>query len=164
MAFPKTWSFVALSLAILGGVACAHHGRHGTNHDPAAVRAAIERSLAQFSADVLRGDATAAASVFAPDAEYFHAARTGFLVGRPSIEESFARLFKSVRFSESVITTRSVEVDGDTAYETGTNRFTSQAGDAPPVTRTGRYLTVWRRQPDGSWRIRVDAVMTDPSP
>ena len=55
-------------------------------------------------------------------------------------------------------------MDGDTAYETGTNRITSQAGDAPPVTRTGRYLTVWRRQPDGSWRIRVDAVMTDPTP
>lgn len=166
MAVPRMgrMGFLGISVALLGGVACVYGGPRPPRQDPGAVRAAIERTLAQFSADMLRGDAAAVASAFAPDAEYFHVARAGFLVGRPAIEESFARLFKSVRFPEVVINTRSVEVDGDTAYETGINRITSQAGDAPPVTRTGRYLTVWRRQPDGSWRIRVDAVMTDPTP
>ncbi len=76
----------------------------------------------------------------------------------------FAARFKAARFIDVAIATVSVQVEGDTAYETGTNRVTVQAGDAPPVTRTGRYLTVWKRQPDGVWRIRVDAIVPDPSP
>jgi hypothetical protein len=50
------------------------------------------------------------------------------------------------------------------AFGPGSGRAQIQAGDAPPVTRTGRYLTVWKRQPDGVWRIRVDAIVPDPSP
>jgi ketosteroid isomerase-like protein len=76
----------------------------------------------------------------------------------------FAARFKAARFIDVAIATASVQVDGDTAYETGTNCVTVRARDAPPVTRSGRYLTVWKRQPDGVWRIRVDAIVPDPSP
>lgn len=155
---------VALFLSFAGG-ACAHNGHvAAARHDPAAVRATIEGTLAQFSAAMKRADPGAIASMFTEDGEYVVASRKGFIAGRPAVEEHFARVFKAVRFHDVAITTLSVQVDGDTAYETGTNSVTFQAGDTPPTTRTGRYLTVWKRQSDGVWRIRVDAVIPDPSP
>ena len=145
--------------------ACAHAGQGvPVRQDPAAVRTAIEGALGQFSAAMKRGDAGAIASLFADDAQYITAATKGFVTGRAAIEEVFAARFKAGRFLEVTVTTASVEVEGDTAYETGTNRVVMQVGDASPVTRTGRYLTVWVRQPDGVWRIRVDAIVPDPSP
>jgi uncharacterized protein (TIGR02246 family) len=157
---------VAISLVLaFSGAACAHPGRGSPErHDPAAVRAAIEGTLAQFSGAMKRADAGAVATMFTEDGEYIVAAAKGFITGRAAIEEVFAARFKAARFLDVTITTVSVQVEGDTAFETGTNRLTLQAGDAPPATRTGRYLTVWKRQPDGVWRIRVDAIVPDPSP
>ena len=57
-----------------------------------------------------------------------------------------------------------VPPSGDLAYERGTNRITRQQGSATPVTSTGRYLTVWRRQSDGRWLIQADMVVADPAP
>lgn len=158
-------SWPACVVLVLSGVACAHDG-HGASapRDPAAVRAAIEANLAQFSAAMKRADAGAIASMFTEDGEYITAATKGFPTGRTAIQDVFAARFKAARFVDVAITTASLQVVGDTAYETGTNRLTIQAGDAPPVTRTGRYLTVWKHEPDGVWRIRVDAIVPDPTP
>ncbi len=54
-------------------------------------------------------------------------------------------------------------MSGDLAWETGTNRLVVQVGDAPPATRTGRYLVAWKRGADGRWRYRVDAIVPDPA-
>jgi uncharacterized protein (TIGR02246 family) len=154
MFMPRLRSSAAGLVLASSVVACAHPG-HGTpeRHDPVAVRAAMRRA-----------DARAIASMFAEDGEYIVAATKGFVTGRMAIEELFAARFKAVRFTDVAVTTISVQVEGDTAYETGTNRLTFQAGDAAPVTRTGRYPTVWKQQVDGAWRIRVDAIIPDPSP
>ena len=164
MVLSSKWSCAVALLLTLGVAACAHSG-HGTpvSHDPAAVRAAIEATLAQFSAAMKRADAAAIASMYTEDGEYIVAAAKGFVTGRAAIEEMFAARFKAARFIDVAIVTVSVQVEGDTAYETGTNRVIVQVGDAPPVTRTARYLTVWRRQADGVWRIRADAIVPDPS-
>ena len=107
-------------------------------HDPAAVRAAIEGTLAQFSAAMKQADARTIASMYTEDGEYFSAATKGFTTGRVAIEDMFAARFKATRFIDVALTTVSLQVEGDTAYETGTNRVTFQAGDAPAVTRTAR--------------------------
>ena len=143
-------------------LACAH-APPVPAADPAEVRASIDGTLREFGAAMRRADPAAIASMFTEDGEYVVATRKGFVTGRAAVEEHFARLFKTVRFLDVVITTVSVQVEGDMAYETGTNSVTLQAGEAPPVTRTGRYLTVWKRQADGVWRIRVDAIVPDPA-
>jgi uncharacterized protein (TIGR02246 family) len=154
-------SFVMLLLASLT-IACAH-GPSVRTTDPAEVRAAIEGTLRQFGAAMQRADAPAIASMFTEDGEYIAATTKGFITGRAAIEDTFRARFTSARFIDVAINTVSLQVEGDTAYETGTNRLTFQVGDAPPITRTGRYLTVWKRQADGAWRIRVDAIIPDPA-
>ena len=47
-------------------------------------------------------------------------------------------------------------VDGSTAYERGVATMTTQAGAAQPKTSKGKYVTVMRRQSDGSWKLVLD--------
>jgi uncharacterized protein (TIGR02246 family) len=151
-----------LLMSAMLATACAH-GPAVRTPDTAEVRAAIEGTLREFGGAMQRADAAAIGAMFTEDAEYITAATKGFISGRAAIEDAFRARFKAARFLDVAIVTVSLQVVGDTAYETGTNRLTFQAGDAPPVTRTGRYLSVWRRGADGVWRIRVDAIIPDPA-
>ncbi len=39
-------------------------------------------------------------------------------------------------------------------------RSTDKAGQ--PITKTGRYMTVWRKQRDGDWKVAMDASADEP--
>ena len=143
--------------------ACSHAAPARAPTDPAETRAAIEAANVRFAAAVMRGDTAAIAQIFAEDGEAIAATEKGFVSGRPALEAYYAGRLRAARFHDVVITTTAVDVVGDLAWETGRNRLTVQVGDAPPTTRTGRYLVVWKRQQDGRWLIRVDAVIPDPA-
>ena len=53
---------------------------------------------------------------------------------------------------------------GDLGYTIGTYRmeYRDPAGD--PVVIDGKYLTVWKRQPDGSWMVAVDMFNANQAP
>ena len=51
-------------------------------------------------------------------------------------------------------TSAEVSAGGDLGYTIGEYRVTVSPGDS--VVETGRYLTVWRRQADGSWKVEAD--------
>ncbi len=127
------------------------------------MRAAIEATNAQFAAAMMKADAAAIATLFTEDGEVIPPTAKGFITGRTALEGYYAARFKAARFLEVAITTVAVEVSGDMAWETGTNRVVVQVGDGTPTTRTGRYLVAWKRGGDGRWRYRVDAVIPDPA-
>jgi len=155
---PAPLIFLLLNLS-----ACSHTPPAGASSDLSGVRAAIEAANMRVAAAVMRGDAAAIAQIVAEDGEAIATTEKGFVSGRPALEAYYAGRLRAARFRDVVITTVAVEVAGDLAWETGRNRLTVQVGDAPPTTRTGRYLVVWKRQPDGRWLIRVDAVIPDPA-
>lgn len=49
-----------------------------------------------------------------------------------------------------------VSVSGDLGYTVGNAVFTGKRADGAPEVRYSKYLTVWKRQRDGSWRYVVD--------
>jgi uncharacterized protein (TIGR02246 family) len=149
---------LASSLALLLG--CAHEAP--VTVPLGTLKAAIQQNESQFAQALMRGDAAAVANLFREDAQYIPGWQKGRLEGRAAIQALFQQRLAAAHFLEVVMTTGAVGTDGDLAYETGTNRLTRQTGDAPPVTTTGRYLTVWHHQPDGQWRIQVDMVVVDP--
>lgn len=59
-------------------------------------------------------------------------------------------------------TPESGELSGDMGYTWG--HYVGHAKDAAgnPVTTTGRYMTIWKKQPDGSWKIELDASNEEP--
>jgi uncharacterized protein (TIGR02246 family) len=57
-----------------------------------------------------------------------------------------------------------VELDGwgDIAYARGTYSLTMVIEGAPePIMDMGKNLAIWRKQPDGSWKIAVDTFNSD---
>ena len=143
--------------------ACAHRaGARGTSD--ADVRAAVAAGNTEFARALVAGDARAMAAVFTDDGEVIPAMQRGFVSGRTEIEAYNARRLEARRYLDVVITTVQLGVSGDVAWETGTSRITLQQGESAPVTVTGRYLAVWKREPDGRWRIRADLPVADPAP
>ena len=52
--------------------------------------------------------------------------------------------------------------DGAGAWGWTSGRYVStRPGADGPVSREGRYLTVWQRQPDGAWKVAVDTGVPD---
>ena len=46
---------------------------------------------------------------------------------------------------------------GDMGYTWGHYEGHSKDANGNPVTTSGRYMTIWRKQTDGSWKVVVDA-------
>jgi ketosteroid isomerase-like protein len=58
-----------------------------------------------------------------------------------------------------------VAASGDIAYDEGFYLMTTKVAKGKPVLDRGKYLTVWRKQTDGSWKAIADMWSSDlPSP
>ena len=55
-----------------------------------------------------------------------------------------------------------VSPSGDFGYTMGENAFTVPGPDGSLLTMRGRYLTVWRKAPDGSWECVMDIWNSGP--
>jgi ketosteroid isomerase-like protein len=64
-------------------------------------------------------------------------------------------------FKDGSAKTEDVMVSGDLAVETGTFAWTLQPKSGAEVKDKGKYLTVWKRQADGSWKIVRDIDNSD---
>lgn len=56
-----------------------------------------------------------------------------------------------------------VSAAGDLGYTTGPYEFRKDAADAMPASY-GNYFTIWKRQPDGVWKVLIDYGTTNPAP
>jgi uncharacterized protein (TIGR02246 family) len=129
----------------------------------AEVRKWIEKGNSLWVDGFKRGDAALVAEAFAPDA--VNVGKDGTAdVGRDAIRE---RTRKYLETSGPATTARAdigdFVISGDLAYEWGTSdaRFAPKPGG--PAKRAGRYLTCWKKQPDGSWKIfRNNSLEAEP--
>jgi uncharacterized protein (TIGR02246 family) len=88
------------------------------------------------------------------------------VTGRAAIRE-FMRVFLSMPDFSLSFETAKVEVsrDGDFAYSLGTNKVTLVDSNGRRMKDRGKYLTVYRKQPDGTWKVVADTGNSDlPSP
>lgn len=161
---PQLTGAPLVAALVFACAACAHSPGASKDSELAAVRAAIEAANAEFAGALVRGDARAMAEVFAEDGQIVPASGPGFVTGRAEIEAYQERRLEARRYLEAVITTRDLGASGDLAWETGTIRVSIKQEPGAPVTVTGRYLAVWRRDPDGRWRIQADLPVSDPVP
>ena len=56
-----------------------------------------------------------------------------------------------------------VASSGDMGYTTGTNAVTMPDSTGKPSTMRGRYITVWRKEADGKWRVTEDYATPAPT-
>jgi ketosteroid isomerase-like protein len=56
----------------------------------------------------------------------------------------------------AVFTLLETQVAGDWAYDRGNYTLTVTPKSGKPTETSGKYLTIYKRQPDGSWKIYRD--------
>ena len=57
-----------------------------------------------------------------------------------------------------------VSKSGDLGYTSGSYKFSFKDPSGKPATDKGKYLTVWKKQTDGSWKVLFDMFNTDLPP
>lgn len=116
-----------------------------------------EASLRKFERDweavFDRGDDRQMAACYTEGAQVI-ATDTPTIVGRAAIAEFFriARERTAAAGLRRSVHIDVVETEGDLACLSGRVLLTARRGGA----RTVRFSTVWKRQPDGNWRIMLD--------
>lgn len=123
--------------------------------DQAAVRAAIDSGNAEYIAAYAAADAKALARVYDPDGARLSDNGT-MARGREAIAASVGRFLGRVGPVRVRLETVDHWVVKDQAYETGIWSYTYASRGESERTVGGRYVTVWRQQPDGGWRILAD--------
>jgi uncharacterized protein (TIGR02246 family) len=132
--------------------------------DAAAVKAKIEAGNKIFVQAMLKGDAAAAASCYAENAVTL-SPNMPMVKGRAAIEKSLTGMMQpSMKMKEFTASTISVEGAGDIAVELGKVLLTYEM-NGKVLADTGKYLTVWKKQADASWKVAYDSYSTDiPTP
>jgi ketosteroid isomerase-like protein len=143
-------------LAVLGfavliaTAACSQYSGYDAEED----RAAITDASLAFSAAFMAGDTTALGALYTENAILMPP--SGNVHGNEAIRTYFAPAEERQQVGHKLIS-ESLLIEGDVAIDMGRWESTTQLGDAEPRTSSERYLVVWQRQPDGSWRISYDA-------
>jgi ketosteroid isomerase-like protein len=126
-----------------------------------AVRAADEEWMKVFSAKDLEKSVAFCdenGAVLAPNAPIAQ--------GRQAISKSFADFFalpnlKITWHADKAAAARS----GELGYTTGTYEMTFSDPAGKTIPDKGKYVTVWKKQADGSWKVVLDIFNTDmPAP
>ena len=86
------------------------------------------------------------------------------LVGKSANIDAMRRAFGMFEIDEAWAPVETV-IDVDLAYQRGTFTVTATPkADGVSNTVTGNFLRIYRRQPDGSWRMVRDMFNTNPPP
>ena len=130
--------------------------------DNAAVRQAIEANDARFSAALLKGDTATLANFYADDA-ILMAANMKAIRGHEAIAKGVSGLIAAMQPSSFKLQTEDVIVAGDYAIETGSFELTSKPASkgAKPGQDVEKYVVVWKKQADGSYKILRDISNSD---
>lgn len=140
--------------------ATSMHAQH--DPDSTAAAASIGQAASAFSRALERGDAVGMAAQYVDDATLVPP--NGKLVeGKAAILVFWTPRNPEFRTLEHSLTTDRLDVTGDVAVEVGTWRQRSQLREEDPRDAAGRYVVVWRRLPDGSWKMQFD-TWTAPFP
>ena len=129
--------------------------------DAAAVRQAIDQATAKYVDAVTRGDSIGIVATYADDAVFMSSGEPAHR-GRGEIGATVAKFVQSgTKVSDYKQNTASVDVAGDYAIETGSYEITMTPKGGKLIHDKGKYLTVWKKQADGSWKIYRDINNSD---
>jgi len=127
-------------------------------------RAALLETDQQWVATTAEGnDIERIVSFWSDDAKVYPPG-SPVVAGKQAIREFVAG---SMRIPDFSVGWEPVEVvvapGGDMGYTTGRNHFTTPDANGNLVTTYGRYVTVWRKLTDGSWKCVIDIWNSEPT-
>jgi uncharacterized protein (TIGR02246 family) len=130
--------------------------------DSNAVRRAVDSAHARLDSALLRHDMAAAVDVLSDD--YVSMEQAGQHVrGRDLIRAKLDNMAKQGRLTAVDYPAEGFDISGDLAVKYGRYRLTFVPTGKSPVTDSGSFMHVWRRQGDGAWRLAREIVNPVPS-
>lgn len=132
--------------------------------DPQAARVEIMEADRAFAESTADQGLDGWVETFAEDGAMFPAG--GPVVrGKDAIRALMAPAFEDDGFSLLWEPTEAdVSASGDLGYTTGRFERTVTDPDGAPATTIGKYITIWKKQPDGTWKVVADIGTPDDAP
>ncbi len=157
----NTSLIVCLTVAALT-VGCANAPAPAPPDTRAADVQAVKDVEAAWVKDAAAKDADKWASYFAEDGSGLYPG-AGILNGKAAIKAAIAPLLADPNFSLTFQSTRAMaSKGGDMVYSQGTYTMTmTNPKTKKPMTDKGKYLTVYVKQADGSWKAVADTFNSD---
>lgn len=84
------------------------------------------------------------------------------VVGREAVAKFYGEAFANPDFQLSWEPTHAEVIGGgDLGYAVGRYKLSTRTKDGKEIHRTGSYMTTWRKQKDGSWKVIADTGSPD---
>lgn len=159
----RTWTLLALA-AVVAVAACETEADEAGSTegvatvDVAAIDQTIRARAQEFDDAVMAKDPAAIAALYADDA-IIHPPGEPAKTGPAAVQEEWTSNFEQLPDATGDGETESVIVagSGDLAVETGRYTFSATGPDGAAFTEEGKYVSVWRLQDDGTWKIAVES-------
>lgn len=123
---------------------------------------AVKEGLDAWEAAFNAGDGKALADLYTEDAMLLPPGAER-IEGRGKIAEFWQGAIDAGLADPSLEAVEVVE-SGDLAYEVGTLSITAPGEDGEPMPASGKYIVIWQRGDDGTWRLHRDIWNLNPPP
>ena len=152
----RLWVLSAGVLLLAGALAAGHAARE-TDKD------------ALLQADRNFNDATAARgldgfSSFLADNVRSIRADKAVIEGKAALTETWRPLLTNPALAIRWEPISAFASQGDLGYTVGMYEITKSDAQGKHTVGTGKYVTIWRKQKDGSWKVELDTGVSDTAP
>lgn len=156
----NSWPVVCFTLALMA-VGCSNAPAPAPDTRAADVQAVKDVEVA-WAKDAASKDPDKWASYFAEDGSGLYPGAPT-LNGKAAIRAAIAPIMADPNFALSFTSTRAMaSKGGDMVYSEGTYVMTmTDPKTKKPITDKGKYLTVYTKQGDGSWKAIADTFNSD---
>lgn len=128
--------------------------------DVAAVRKTIEEASASSAQAIMSGDVEKSIVNYADNATSMPP-NSAALKGKEAIKAWTAEMSKMGKMTAVKFGTVDVDASGNLAYEVGTYDMTMEMSGMGEMKDKGKYMAIWKKQADGSWKVHADIWNTD---
>ena len=151
-------------LATLCALAACNTGESAPASGPVQALAALRTADSMVQGAIASRDAERAATFYADNAVQMPVAEP-IVEGRPAILDEWRHNFAIPGFeNRSRLVASEVSTAGDLGYTRGTYESPMLSAGGQSLLERGKWVSIWKRQADGQWRIIVDIFNTDAPP
>jgi ketosteroid isomerase-like protein len=152
-------TLLLIVVGLLLGAALGAQRRRALKPAPASPEDVARAAILQADRDFAKTGAAKNLDAFLRFiAEDGHAFPDGEMsTGKPAFRELWAPLFKDPNVSISwAPMVAEASQSGDMGYTTGMYEIRNAGAEGANKLRRGSYVTIWTKQPDGSWKVSLD--------
>jgi ketosteroid isomerase-like protein len=128
--------------------------------DTKAAEDAVRTADAAWSNAAVAMNVPAVGSYYADDAIMLPP-NMGIVRGKDAAQKAWATMLVPGNSTSWTSSTVVASASGDMVYDQGTYTASIKGPDGRAVSDTGKYLCVWKKQADGSWKVEADMFNSD---